>query len=246
MDFLFGKSYNQKSSFDAGLTKVFGYIVNNVLPEYEEQQDLRPKLLVIKRFYADLTDSENVTKISENAIATLEIIKQDVLSYISMVSNKYGGEDISVLNPIPQSMLVQETARSADISSTINSTLPTDLSNNFIDYFNKYVNKFESIKLDNEIVRRSTALRPPLFHDLVVDLLTQYESKNPNPEKIKLTTNSIIEWYLTHNNVRGIELDSYDALLMKLSTDSDEHKHFIYRINSYLVPGSDGWGKAHS
>ena len=240
-DNLFKKAYTNKTEFPAGLTKVFKYIVDNVLPKYKDQADLQLKIQLIKKFYADITNVKNIEKVSANAIATLELIKINLLEYIGTLISKQGGDGNTQLHSTTKAdNLLPTKVDTMHISHNLESIME-ELSNNFIDYFDTHVNKYESIKLTENF----KPARPPIVASFVDDILAQYVSGSPKPEKIKQLTYSIIEWYLSHNSLNGIVLDSYNNMMANVTSTSDVHKSFIYDINSYLTPGSANWRKAY-
>ena len=120
-----------------------------------------------------------------------------------------------------------------------------ELSTHFTSYFNECVDRFEAIRPNNQLINSTMApsgdplitkvlsIRPPMLKFLIPELLMAFSTNNS--EKIKLVVHSIIEWYLSHNKVAGIDLSSYDVMLVKITSTNDDYKEFIYDINSYLV-----------
>ena len=252
--------YTPKTEFNSGVTKIYRYIVNNVLPKYKSRTDLKEKIEAIVKFNDDLKNADNIKAVSENAMKTLNIIKSDLIAYITENNKKsYGGRDnngVQQFNPQiarvdttqvydkPAPSVIQQSISSQLVSNTL-VDLNKQLDTIFINYFNERITTFEDIKLKNNISEKNTNIRPALLPDLVAELLRQVLKPNSSTD-IKLTVYSIISWYLSHNKVRGITLPSYDEMLSIVSSVSDLHKHFIYDINSYLIPGSANWVKAVS
>ena len=75
------ETYNRKAQFAQGLTRVFKYIVENMLPKYKSVKGLTLKMLYIKEVYADLINPANIAAINNNAIIVLDKIKKDILEY---------------------------------------------------------------------------------------------------------------------------------------------------------------------
>ncbi len=236
------KSYNQKTSFASGLTRVFSYIVSTILPKYETHHKLQTKILSIKNFYEYLINDENIKKVSDNAVNILEIIKNDVISHVNVLLNKTGGDEINagvIINPV-ESKLNSKISDRIALLSDLSSDLSNDMSNNFKSYFDERVNMFESIKILTDFKPE----QPTLAKYLIDDLLAQYTLGLRSDKKIKLITYSIIDWYLSHNNARGIASDAYDTMMMKVQSEDGIYDYFISDIYSYLVPGSENWHKA--
>jgi hypothetical protein len=217
------ETYTKKTQFDQGLTKVFRYIVHHVIPKYQNVKGLKLKLLCIQKVYKDLTNEKNIDDINENAVKILTNIYEDIQSHINI---KLGGKwDSDTLVP-----------SATHVELTIDKQVPiqtADVSSFFRDYFNERINTYEHIKL------HTGPLIPPTNLDKLIDNFMKATNK-------KLALFCIIEWYIIQNNLRGIELASYKMFQLFVCAKTEAHNNFISEINSYLQPGTDGWGIAHT
>ena len=204
---------------------------------------------------------KNIANVSDSAFNTLEIIKQDVIQYITeyfiLLSNsniKQGGDEGATQYRVAaQASIAPYTVEKAETRPTTQDVekMKEILSANFTSYFDECVDRFELIRPNNQIIAYVTppdvedptpkvsSIRPYMLKSLVPELLNAYSTSNI--EKIKLVIYSIIEWYLAHNKVAGIDLNSYNVMLTKIASGTDEYKQFIYELNSYLLPNSDRW-----
>jgi hypothetical protein len=239
---------NNLKIFNQGINPVIAYIISNVLPKYENNKNLKNIISAFKSFFEEINSAETINLVCENAIKTLDYIKNDVLNYITQNNEndiKKGGDtkpQQTAIQKITDLIKIVDNTNKSNVIIQANLQVINSI---FSEYFNERVKAIEDIKLDNNIINNISGvnIKPSILPLLVKDLINNFEKYSYIEKKSSIY--SIIEWYLSHNRVSGIELYSYYVLNKFIKSDSDINKYFIYDINSYLKIGSDGWFKAH-
>jgi hypothetical protein len=112
--------------------------------------------------------------------------------------------------------------------------IETKISNNFVHYYNECLNTFEAIRPSNKIRNASNpdSIRPPVLIVLVKELAKAVNDEDD--EAVRKYTYSIIQWYLLHNETKGVDLPSYNNMLNVIKTTDDTYKMFVRDINKQL------------
>ena len=276
--------------YEKGIIPVYKKIIDDVLPKYKNISfnNYNPYLKTInaiEAFYADLTNPDNIKALVESNKRTLDYIFENLINYISNISNKTtGGATQSIdknaaanLQPTNyQTTNYQPKEQVADFLQPTNyqptNYQPTNyqttnyqttnyqttnyqpkeqvadflqtkekqsIKQYFSDYFDECVYSYDNIRLNNAIVLTkdyvtNESIRPLNLIILVTELaeaVNDFENNTGTQKDIKLCVYSIIQWYLLHNETKGIDLKSYDIYLHTIPYDD---KEFIKEINMYL------------
>ena len=110
------------------------------------------------------------------------------------------------------------------------------MQNAFKEYAATQLTSYEAIKNGNAIINRAArtkkSIRPNIIKLLVNQMIEALISKKE--EEINRYTFSLIQWYLLHNETKGIGLTQYNTMLQTMRTPDESLKPFIDMLNSYL------------
>jgi hypothetical protein len=194
-------------------------------------------------------------KIKATVKQTLDVIYDDVMEYINQNNFKKGGDDHKYVEMQNDQPVDNRYTKNQNSSTMVNEpkqsgvlTIGDILKTAFNSYETTQVNTYEAIKHDNAIInenaRNGKSIRPYIMGTLVRDLLKAVNANDTND--INRYVFSLIQWYLMHNETKGITLDAYDEMLAVMSkpltrgndilpnTSMSVIRPFVDILNSYL------------
>ena len=253
-------SSDAKTLYPTGLYPSYVQAYNYLKKKYESKKYNSPVidtwLNIIAVFIKDVENPDTINSIENARRNTLETIKADLIQY--MTGGRLGGED----NPSVLTQSVSDLSVSAPmltpqkpLNSTLNSNstskpgitiLPyaadkpvvlndkqkEKIDMSFDQYRTDLLRSVEAISSDNKILSNKN-IRPPILGLLVKSLNASAEFKDAD-SPIQSHIWAIITWYLMHNNVKGINLKSYQDVINKICSDDDEFKPFIEDLNKFI------------
>lgn len=230
MSFL-GELFSSRNEYAVGYQPAITAAYKALYDRYGTSTDpkiadrLKAILKLVNAIEKDIDIKNTVTK-------TLSIIRDDVFKYIK---ERVGGEETQ-LNVSPHDTTFSIfTQKNLGVAVPVGNKI-TELSTAALDTinlaFDKYqdlrVITYEAIKHDNNIINGNIQ-RPPIMKVLVDDIIQSLDT-----DELDKYVFSLIQWYLLHNETKGINLPAYKEMLDIIRTSDDSLKQFTDMLNMHL------------
>ena len=200
-----------------------------------QNNDIINRLTAIKKLLDKITNDADIHEIHKT---TLQNIMADVLDYMNKIITVKGGNVTVKSRGITDTPTGTLESMQPDLYTKVtaqtrpNEALFNTLQNLFDDYYMNEITTYEAIKRDNNILK-NVNIRPPYIDVLVKDLLNWlYKIKAVD---LKMCVFSLIQWYLIHNETKGITLTEYDELIKLMPTSDEDVVPFNRDFNSFIV-----------
>ena len=225
-------NYILSVSTDAiGFTDAKGFTGGATIPSYRRAKSLSEQIssqIIDRNLFNKTSDIKNLDANFSSLTITPELSKTQ-MEEIYNTADQY----MEHLNKLPDNN---------SVTNFITPHTKSTIKQYFSDYFDDCVKSYDDIRLNNTIILTkdyitSDAIRPLNLIILVTELADAFANSWDDTEQqknIKLCVYSIIQWYLLHNETRGIDLKSYDIMQRIIPPYDGFHKDFINELNLYL------------
>ncbi len=160
---------------------------------------------------------------------------------------------VYVLNPPPGVAVVTNAAILANLTTVSNAA--QHLKAYFKRYPEECVDSIEAIRINNNILKKSfsngvftynASVTPPILMVVLEELADDLKYLTPDQlasdsipdtptgKKVKASVFALVQWYLLHNNTKGIDLAEYDQMNDAIRTTDDTYKNFVREINEFI------------
>ena len=207
----------------------------------KNKQPITKRLAAIETFIKAMETPDNISKIQKARVDTLMVIYRDVLSYIKEQQTVTGGYTKSLTGDISQKEIIPSNIKTLDFAPVIEvKNVPSmsqtirieEIENAFKTYATKELKSIEAIKPNNKLLSKSSNIRPNMLWLLVAQLYKVLDTKET--PAIEAQVHCIIQWYLLHNDTKGIDSDEYKTMLKTVRTRDADLLHFIQDVNTFL------------
>jgi hypothetical protein len=239
--------------YQKALTDAYEFLVKKYVdptPEITKRLGIIFKML--------LAINNDIANIKNTAVQTLAVIQEDVFNYINehQLSVLGGRSDVvadainlqhdnnlQVDNNLQFGAKLDLNNNSMNQDTTLNK-MKQHIQDTFTKYLNEELQSYETIKHNNNILNKNLFVRPEIIKLLVKQMINALvfletnnllaEEKILANERFERCTFSLIQWYLLHNDTRGINLPEYTEMHKELNVAGEELKAFMDDLNMFL------------
>ena len=225
--------------------------LKNTRKETNLEQPITTRLNAIKAFIDAMENTDNIRTLREARIDTLNIVCNDLLRYIKKQTNSKkqdgikGGDGTDsaavavakVINNLPVPNLENKLSVENLPARPLTQEEIITIRDAFKSYATEALVSIEAIKINNRIRKQkeNESIRPNMLWLLVKKLHKILNNPSSSKEDIKTQVHCIIQWYLLHNETKGINLDKYKEMKKILQThDNAALIPFVKDVNSFL------------